>query len=166
VGLVDVLEGQVPWQRALVDTEIANLSVMPTGTTEDVPLDMLGTVEMHDLLGELSEKFDRVILDGPAILGLADARAVGRFVDGVLLVMRANSYDSRPLARIRELFVQEGLQPAGIVFNGLREHHEDLADHMGSGRRMKDVRRANRPERMAETNLEVQTPQAASVDAA
>ena len=116
--------------RALLETDINNLYILPAGNVESVPADILGTVEMHDLINELAEKFDRVILDGPAILGLADARAVGRFVDGVLLVMRAGSHDSRPLSRVRQLFAHEGLRPAGIVFNGFRERHEDFADNL------------------------------------
>jgi succinoglycan biosynthesis transport protein ExoP len=135
VGLVEVLEGAAPWTRALLETEIANLYVMPAGNADGVPADVLGTVEMHDLLGELSEKFDRVILDGPAILGLADARAVGRFVDGVLLVMRAGSHDPKPLSRVHQLFLHEGLRPAGFVFNGFKDHHDDFADNLPTVKR-------------------------------
>jgi capsular exopolysaccharide synthesis family protein len=126
-GLVEALEGAAPWPRTLLESDVPNLYVMPVGNADGAPLDMLGTLEMHDLLQELAGKFDRVILDGPAILGLADGRAVGRFVDGVLLVMRSGSHDAKPLARVREIFDHEGLQPLGIVFNGHRERHDDLA---------------------------------------
>jgi len=135
VGLVEVLEGAAPWTRALLETEIANLYVLPAGNAEGVPADVLGTVEMHDLLNELAEKFDRVILDAPSILGLADARAVGRFADGVLLVMRAGSHDAKPLSRVQQLFIHEGLRPAGFVFNGFKEPHEDFADNLPTVKR-------------------------------
>jgi polysaccharide biosynthesis transport protein len=146
VGLVEVLEGAAPWSRALLETEISNLYVLPAGNAEGVPADVLGTVEMHDLLNDLSEKFDRVILDGPAILGLADARAVGRFVDGVLLVMRAGSHDAKPLSRVRQLFHHEGLRPAGIVFNGFRDRHDDFADKLPAKRPVRAKSRTAAPE--------------------
>ncbi|MFO0949094.1 MAG: polysaccharide biosynthesis tyrosine autokinase [Planctomycetota bacterium] len=128
VGLVDVLQGEMPWQKAILPTEIPNLSLLPAGDAEAVPLDILGTVEMFDLLREASEKFDRVILDASPLLGLADARVVGRFADGVVFVVQAGSPDRRPLLRARQLFDQQGLRPVGIVFNGIAGNHEDLAD--------------------------------------
>jgi succinoglycan biosynthesis transport protein ExoP len=146
VGLVEILEGAAPWTRGLRETDIANLYVLPVGNADGVPADILGTVEMHDLVNELAEKFDRVILDGPAILGIADARAVGRFVDGVILVMRAGSHDPRPLSRVRQLFLHEGLRPAGIIFNGFNDRHEDLADNLPQKRPMRATSRPTPPE--------------------
>lgn len=101
---------------------------MPAGQLDGVPLDILGTVEMHDLLATLAEEFDRVILDGPALLGLADSRVVGRFADGILFVVQSGAIDNRPLERVKQLCDHEGLRPAGLVFNGMRGRHEDLAN--------------------------------------
>lgn len=125
-GLVESVAGQVHWQEAVQKTQVANLYVLPAGHTAGVPLDILGTAEMHDLLAELCEEFDRVILDGPPLLGLADSRVVGRFADGLLLVVHANRHNARTLGRTRELCDHEGLRPLGIVFNGIRYKHDDL----------------------------------------
>jgi Mrp family chromosome partitioning ATPase len=111
----------------LLETDIPNLSLIAAGDAAGIPFDILGTVEMHDLLQELMEKFDRVVLDGPATLGLADARAVGRFADGVLLVALAGAHEAKPLLRVKQLFDHEGLRPIGVAVNGLRDHHEDVA---------------------------------------
>lgn len=129
VGLTQVLEGHVDFEHALRETRIPNLTVLTTGDVAGVPLDILGTVEMYELLNDLSEKFDRVILDGPGLLGLADSRVVGRFSDGVLLVVRSSVHDSRPLFRVRQLFEHEGLRAVGVVFNCLRASHADLATY-------------------------------------
>lgn len=125
-GLVEVVAGEVPWRQAVQETQVPNLFVLGAGRAAGVPTDVLGTVEMHDLLAELCEEFDRVVLDGPPLLGLADSRAVGRFADGLLLVVQAALHDARPLARVRELCDHEGLRPMGVVFNGVRYRHEDL----------------------------------------
>lgn len=127
VGLIDVLEGDMPWKQSLQTTPVENLSLLPAGDAGAVPLDVLGTVEMFDLLTEAAEHFDRVIIDAPALVGLADARVVGRFADGVLFVVSAGMRDRRPLARACQLCEQEGLRPVGVVFNGLAGRHEDLA---------------------------------------
>jgi Mrp family chromosome partitioning ATPase len=98
-------------------------------------MDIIGTAEMYDLLAELGTAFDRVIVDGPAFLGLADARVVGQFADGILFIVQSGSKDSRPLSRAHQLLEQDGLRPIGMVFNGLKDEHEDVAR----------PRRANRP---------------------
>ncbi len=82
-----------------------------------MPLDILGTVEMHDLIEQWTEEFDRVILDGPPLLGLADVRVVSRFADGMVLAVDAGRHQAQTLVRVRELCEQEGLGAIGVIFN-------------------------------------------------
>jgi Mrp family chromosome partitioning ATPase len=109
---------------------------------------VLGTAEMHQLITEWCSKFDRVILDGPASLGVADAREVGRFADGVVFVMQAGSHESKPMREIRTMFDREGLRVAGIVFNGMRDRHVDMPIAEGDVSR-KSLERRKRLERLA-----------------
>jgi capsular exopolysaccharide synthesis family protein len=167
LGLTEILEGSVPWPRALVETELPNLMVMPAGNSDGVPMDILGTAEMHDLVAELAEKFDRVIIDGPALLGLADSRAVGRFVDGVVFVARAGSLDQKPLLRVKQIFAQEGLKPIGIVFNGMKERHDDIAAGVKSRkRRPATAARSVRPEATVAAGTQVAEGATPASDAA
>ena len=78
----------------------------------------------------LSNHYDRVILDGPAILGLADCRMLGRIVDAALLVVRSGSQELRPLQRAKAMLEQSHVVIAGVVFNGL---YEDLKNWSSYG---------------------------------
>ena len=69
-------------------------------------------------------------LDGPAILGLADCRMLGRIVDAALLVVRSGSQELRPLQRAKAMLEQSHVVIAGVVFNGL---HEDLKNWSSYG---------------------------------
>jgi capsular exopolysaccharide synthesis family protein len=120
-GLVDVLAGQLPWQRTVRHTEIPNLDFMPTGDNRAIPIEILGTLELRQLLTALSHHYDRVILDGPAVLGLADCRVLGRIVDASLLVVRAGSLELMTLRRAKAMLEQSHVAIAGVVFNGLTE---------------------------------------------
>lgn len=124
-GLVEAVAGNVSWHQAVQQTTVPNLFVLPAGETAGVPLDILGTVEMHDLLVELTDEFDRVILEGPSLLGLADARVVSRFADGVLLVVKANQHRASVLGRVREICDHDGLRLVGQVFNAIRYKADD-----------------------------------------
>jgi polysaccharide biosynthesis transport protein len=118
-GLVDVLRGELPWQRTVRHTEIPNLDFIPTGDTHDIPIEILGTLELRQLLVALEHHYDRVILDGPAVLGLADCRVLGRIVDASLLVVRSGAHHLMTLHRAKAMLEQSHVAIAGVVFNGL-----------------------------------------------
>jgi capsular exopolysaccharide synthesis family protein len=128
-GLVDVLRGDLPWQRTVVRTDIPNLDFLPTGDPADVPIEILGALELRQLLSALSGHYDRVILDGPAILGLADCRMLGRVVDSALMVVRSGAHELRPLQRAKAMLEQSRVALAGIVFNGLTEDYENWSSY-------------------------------------
>jgi polysaccharide biosynthesis transport protein len=118
-GLVDVLRGELPWQRTVRHTEIPNLDFIPTGDTHDIPIEILGTLELRQLLVALEHHYDRVILDGPAVLGLADCRVLGRIVDASLLVVRSGAHHLTTLHRAKAMLEQSHVVITGVVFNGL-----------------------------------------------
>ncbi len=120
-GLVDVLRGELPWQRTVRHTELPNLDFIPTGDTRSIPIEILGTLELRQLLVALSHHYDRVILDGPAVLGLADCRVLGRIVDSSLLVVRSGAMQLITLHRAKAMLEQSHVAIAGVVFNGLSE---------------------------------------------
>ena len=62
-----------------------------------------------------------MILDGPAVLGLADCRVLGRIVDSSLLVVRSGSMQLITLHRAKAMLEQSHVAIAGVVFNGLSE---------------------------------------------
>jgi capsular exopolysaccharide synthesis family protein len=120
-GLVDVLRGRLPWQCTVRRTPIANLDFIPTGDTFDIPIEILGTRELRQLLLALSHHYDRVILDGPAVLGLADCLVLGRLVDATLLVVRSGTHQLTTLYRAKVMLEQARVPIAGVVFNSLSE---------------------------------------------
>jgi capsular exopolysaccharide synthesis family protein len=121
LGLVDVLRGEMPWQRTVIRTDEPNLDFLPSGDPSGVPVEVLGALEMKQLIAAVSGHYDRVILDGPAILGLADCRMLGRVVDAAVLVVRAGANDLRPVIRARAMLEQSRAPIVGVVFNGLCE---------------------------------------------
>lgn len=125
LGLVDVLRGDLPWQRTIVDTDVPNLDFMPTGDTSEIPIEVLGTLELKQLIEAVSGHYHRVILDGPAVLGLADCRMLGRAVDGALMVVRCGTNDLNPLQRAKQMLELSRVRITGVVFNGL---DDDLAN--------------------------------------
>jgi capsular exopolysaccharide synthesis family protein len=122
VGLVDVLRSEMPWQRAVVAcSEVPGLSFLPAGHLGGVPIEILGSLELKQLIAALARQYHRVILDGPAILGLADGRMLGRLADTTVLVVRSGSNEISPLRRAKAMLDQSRIAVGGVVFNDLSE---------------------------------------------
>jgi capsular exopolysaccharide synthesis family protein len=121
LGLVDVLQGLLPFQRVALRTEIPNLSFLPCGDASAVPREVLASLELKQLLAALSGQYHRVIIDGSAVLGIADGRMLGQMTDATILVVRSGAYDLRPLRWAKEWLEQSKVKIAGVVFNGLTE---------------------------------------------
>jgi len=128
-GLVDVLKGTDVWQEVVRPGEIPHLDLMTTGRVGDTPIEILGSRELRQLLAGLAKHYDRVILDGPAVLGLADCRMLGQIVDGCLLVVRANPRNIHPIQRAKVMLEQSQVPLMGVVYNGLTENYRDWSSY-------------------------------------
>jgi capsular exopolysaccharide synthesis family protein len=89
IGLSDVLAGTGnPWEAAQSPEGSEGLWVLTAGKMPPNPSELLGSEAMSRLMANLRGSVDWVILDSAPVLAAADAAAVARWVDGVLVVAR------------------------------------------------------------------------------
>jgi capsular exopolysaccharide synthesis family protein len=89
VGLAGVLTRQGDVHSAIIRTEIDNLSLLPAGPAPPDPANLLAGVALGELIAELSNQYDVLIIDGPPILGLADAPLISAVCDATVLILEA-----------------------------------------------------------------------------
>ena len=89
-GLSNVLEGSTAAHEAVQRYEGATFSVVCAGDIRTSPVALLAPDHMKDILDQLLESYDIVIVDGPPIMGLADAVLLAHSVEAVLVVVEAN----------------------------------------------------------------------------
>jgi len=89
-GLSNVLEGSTTAQEAVQTYEGATFSVVCAGEIRTSPVALLAPDNMKQILDQLLESHDIVIVDGPPIMGLADAVLLAHSVEAVLVVVEAN----------------------------------------------------------------------------
>ena len=65
---------------------MGNLCFIPAGPVPPNPVELLASDRFALLIETLTQRFDRVIVDGPPCLGFADSRVLSRHVGGVVLV--------------------------------------------------------------------------------
>jgi capsular exopolysaccharide synthesis family protein len=68
-------------------SKMAGVSVITTGPLPPNPAELLAGSRFGSLLATAAESFDMVIIDGPPIMGLADAPILGSLTDSTLLVV-------------------------------------------------------------------------------
>lgn len=91
IGLTNHLAGTARPADVARPTEVERLFVIPSGPLPPNPAELLGSNKMVALLNLGAEKFDQVIVDGPPVLGLADAPLLGSITDATVLVLESGS---------------------------------------------------------------------------
>lgn len=88
-GLTNHLAGDADPVTITQQSKTPNLFVVPSGPLPPNPAELLGGPKMVALLALAKERFDYVIVDGPPVLGLADAPLLGSIVDAAVVVVEA-----------------------------------------------------------------------------
>jgi protein-tyrosine kinase len=115
-GLAEVLRNEASVDDAVMKVEGANFEVLPVRSRPSNPSELLGSPEMRRLIDELSQRYDRVILDSPAALGLPDAKAISDISDGVVLVVRADFTSQQDVESMLEMLDRDRI--LGVLLNG------------------------------------------------
>jgi capsular exopolysaccharide synthesis family protein len=114
-GVTEVLSGEATLDDALIHLPEFRLTLLPAGGTADYPTELLGSTSMRRMLDALSARFDRILLDLPPALPLADVGTLAPHLDGVLMVVRAG-FTQRP-ALDQALGVFDEQKVLGVVLN-------------------------------------------------
>lgn len=89
VGLASVLTRQGDVDSAIVLTEVPNLSLLPAGPSSPNPANLLAGTALRDLIRQMGDRFDVIVIDGPPVLGLADAPLISSVCDATVLILEA-----------------------------------------------------------------------------
>ena len=89
LGLSNLLTGNGRLSDYIQDGGVPNLSLLMAGQIPPNPAELLSADAIVRLIDEASKRYDHIIVDGPPILGLADAPLLSRAVEATVLVIEA-----------------------------------------------------------------------------
>lgn len=112
VGSADVLDLIQPWGEE-------GLYVLTSGQIPPNPSELLGSVEMANLVAQLEETFDAVIVDAPPLLPVTDAAVLSQHVGGVILVVGSQKLRKHELEKSLGALQLVGSNLLGLVLNRL-----------------------------------------------
>jgi protein-tyrosine kinase len=92
IGLSDYLSGNAALEDLLVKTSLEKLSILPAGSPQENPAELIGSKQMKELVAELKNRYeDRyIILDSSPLLATTEPSILSKLVDGVFLVIRSD----------------------------------------------------------------------------
>jgi succinoglycan biosynthesis transport protein ExoP len=115
----------VPWEKVILQTSTANLTLLPRGDTSRNPGELFLKTSTHELIKQFAGQYDYVIFDTAPVMAADDVTSLAPHVEGVLFVIRANYTSGRVARAALELLYQREVDVLGLVFNGVQTNTGD-----------------------------------------
>ncbi|HUI78999.1 MAG TPA: polysaccharide biosynthesis tyrosine autokinase [Bryobacteraceae bacterium] len=117
-GLTSLLvEGANMQDGVGLSTAFPGLSVLPSGPAPENISKVLYSPALRQFFNLVRTRFDFILIDAPPILEVADARVMGEFADGAVLVLRAGSTDRSDALQACQHLQEDGTVLLGTVLN-------------------------------------------------
>ena len=118
-GLSNVLVGNGNMKEVVIETQVPNLHVIPCGPVPPNPSELLGSTRMVNLLENLKKTYSRIIIDSPPVTAVTDAVVLAKWVDGIVLVVRAEGLSRDVIKNGLSQFQAVEASVLGVVLNGV-----------------------------------------------
>ena len=118
-GLSNVLTGQVSSDEAIRSQVFPNLDILFSGEVPPNPSELLASDKFMALIGEMSQRYDYILVDAPPINVVSDAAIIAKRVDGVLLLVRHTKSTKENVRQAVSNLQMVNANILGYVFNGV-----------------------------------------------
>ncbi len=109
IGLSNYLTGACGTPDAIKPTNFPNLSVITSGPVPPNAAELLGSSRLLSLLSVGCEVFDLIVIDGPPVMGLADAQLLSSAVAATVFIVGADQAGARLIrGALRRLALARG----------------------------------------------------------
>lgn len=152
-GLSDYLLGKAELPELLVKTQVDKLSLLCGGSSQENPVELIGSKRMEALIQELKSRYeDRyIILDSSPVLATTEPNVLDKMVDGIILVVRAGETPRESVQQAVKMLKTEKI--IGVVLNDMEFKSAALhSRYFGTNRYYYDYRYAkqNQPQSWGE----------------
>jgi len=128
-GLSSYLSGNAKLESIVQNSEIPNLSYIPSGPIPPNPSELLGSQLFKNTIHTLKESFDHILIDAPPVLGFADSAILSAMVDGTMIVVVGGKTPRETLHQAREILTQVNARILGVVINRVDIRRSDYSSY-------------------------------------
>ncbi len=119
-GLGSVLTARSPVVEAIVPSGVEGLDLLPCGPLPANPVELLNNGFFAEMLEELKGRYDKIVIDAPPVMPVADARIIAAVADATVIVLRALKSSRRLSLATRNELWRVRAKRLGVVVNGMR----------------------------------------------
>lgn len=123
-GLANVVAGTAELADAI--RAVGTIDILGCGTLPPNPLELLSTQRLGLLLGELAERYDRIVIDSPPVQVVSDALVLATYASTVIYVIKSEA------------------TPFPIIIKGIKQLQQNRAPLAGVVLNAVDVRKSNK----------------------
>jgi capsular exopolysaccharide synthesis family protein len=132
-GLSKLLTNTEPLAGHVLKTEYENLSLLPCGPLPPNPAELLASARLKALMAEAGSHYDMVIVDGPPVLGLADAPLLAGICRSTLLVVESGKTRTKAAQDAIQRLKSAGGHIVGAVLTKFRQQTHGYGYGYGYG---------------------------------
>jgi len=132
-GLSELIAGAIDIEDAIHHGPIENLDILSCGVDIPNPSELLNSSSFARILKELSERYDRVIIDSPPVGPVADGQILSAISKITLLVLRAEKSTRRHSQQARDSLLSVGGHILGAIVNDVSRKHGRYGSYSGYG---------------------------------
>ncbi len=132
MGLSNFLSGNAELESIIRSSKVPNFCYIPAGPIPPNPSELLGSGLFKSMMHSLGDRFDRIMVDSPPVLGFADTVILSTLVDGVILVVTAGKTPKENLQRTKEMLSQVDARILGVVINRVDLRRSDYGSYYKS----------------------------------
>jgi succinoglycan biosynthesis transport protein ExoP len=119
-GLSRAIVAECDVFEVIRETGLPNLWLLPCGACPPNPAELIHAERFRRIVGELAQKFDRVIFDSPPVGAVTDAAILSRLTDGTVLVAKGRQTTRDSLTRAyRQVHGDGQVNVLGCILNDL-----------------------------------------------
>lgn len=114
-GLAHLLGSEEPLADFAEKTQVDNLFLLPVGRFVGSAAELLGSSRLPAIIGEAREDYDMVVLDGPPVLGLADAPLLGSVAEATAIVVESRESRTTNVVEMVRRLMDAGANVIGVI---------------------------------------------------
>lgn len=128
-GLSDILGEFSDVVSCINETDITNLSILPAGTIVSNPSELIALPIFKETIKFLSERYDYIFIDTPAVNLFSDTISILNNVDAVVLVAKYAKTSKKMIMQAIDMFNMVNANVLGILLNSY--DMTSYFEHMG-----------------------------------
>jgi capsular exopolysaccharide synthesis family protein len=119
-GLSSVLAGQMSLDQAIRPGPMEGIDILCCGHEIPNPSEILNSVAFEEVLRQIAARYDRVIIDSPPVLPVADSQILAALCDITILVLRADKSSRRQSVQACDALLSVGGRILGAIVNDVQ----------------------------------------------